>query len=253
MNIGTAIEKPFGNIKTMIIGIILMIIPVVNILVIPGYLIRVASRTMNNDNTLPSFGNFGELIVDSIKYFVISIVMLIPAIIVLFIALGSVIISTISADAISALNTAVLSGSTVAVQEQLTTLFLAGMSAGAAFIVLGVILAVIGMILIISGVLNYAKTRQFGKAFAIKENLRNFFTGKFLIAIIVAIVLSIVLAFIVGLVVGLMSMLAAVGLWLGLIIMLIFIFVIDVMIWSILAGGYPHGAVATVAPAKQVQ
>ena len=230
MNIGAAIGKPFGNIKTMIIGIILMIIPIINILVIPGYLIRVANRTINNDNTLPSFGNFGELIVDSIKYFVISVVMMIPAMIVLFFALGSVIISTISADAISALNTALLSGSTVALQEQLTILFLAGMSAGAAFIVLGVILAVIGMILIISGIMNYAKTRQFGKAFAIKENLRNFFTGNFLIAIIVSIVLSIVLAVIVGILMGLAILIPGVGIWIALIITIIFDFVIMVMI-----------------------
>ena len=126
MNIGAAIGKPFGNIKTLIIGLILMIIPIINILTIPGYLIRVANRTMNNDNTLPSFGNFGELIVDSIKYIVISIVMMIPAMIVLFIALGSIIIGAISAAA--------MSGSAEAVQEQLMTVILGGFAAASAFI-----------------------------------------------------------------------------------------------------------------------
>ena len=81
MDIGTAVGKPFSNIKTLVIGIILMIIPVVNILTIPGYLIRIANRTMNNDNSLPGFGNFGELIIDSIKYIIISIVLMIPAMI----------------------------------------------------------------------------------------------------------------------------------------------------------------------------
>ena len=244
MNIGAAIGKPFGNIKTLIIGLILMIIPIINILVIPGYLIRIANRTMNNDNTLPKFGNFGELIVDSIKYIVISIVMMIPAMIVLFIAIGSIVISTISAAA--------MSGSTEMVQEQLTAVILGGLAAASGLIVLGVILAVIGMILIISGVMNYAKTRQFGKAFAIKENLRNFFTGSFLIAIIVSIVLLIILAFIVGLIMGLAILIPDVGVWIALIITIIFDFVIMVMIYSLLGDGYPHGAV-TVPPAKQAK
>ncbi len=244
MNIGTAIGKPFGNIKSLIIGIILMVIPIVNILTIPGYFIRVANRTMNNDNTLPSFGNFGELVVDSIKYIVISIVLMIPAMIVLFIALGPIVIGAISAAA--------MAGSTEMVQEQLTTLILGGLAAASGLIVLGVILAVIGMILIISGIMNYAKTRQFGKAFAIKENLRNFFTGKFIIAIIVAIVLSIVLAFIVGLITSALMFVPTVGIWIGLIIMIIFYFVVGVMIWSLLAEAYPNGAVAGTQ-AKQVQ
>ena len=242
MNIG-AVGKPFGNIKTLIIGLILMVIPIINILIIPGYLIRIANRTMNNDNALPNFGNFGELIVDSIKYFVISVVMMIPAMIVLFIAIGSLVISAISAAA--------MSGSTEMVQQELTTVILGGLAAASGLIVLGVILAVIGMILIISGIMNYAKTRQFGKAFAIKENLRNFFTGSFLIAIIVSIVLAIILAFIVGLIMGLAVLIPDVGIWIALIITVIFDFVIMVMIYSLLGDGYPHGAVA-VTPVKQV-
>ena len=244
MNIGAAIGKPFGNIKNLVIGLILMIIPVVNALTIPGYLIRVAGRTMNNDNTLPNFGNFGELIIDSIKYIVISIVMMIPAMIVLFIALGSLVIGAISAAA--------MSGSTEMVQQELTTVILGGLAAASGLIVLGIILAVIGMILIISGVMNYAKTRQFGKAFAIKENLRSFFTGSFLIAIIVSIVLAIILAFIVGIMIGLAALIPAVGIWIALIITVIFDFVIMVMIYSLLGDGYPHGAVA-VPQAKPVQ
>ncbi len=247
MNIGAAIGKPFGNIKNLIIGIILLIIPVVNVLTIPGYLIRVAGKTMNNDNTLPSFGNFGELIIDSIKYLVISIVLMIPAMVVLFIAVGSIVISAISAAA--------MAGSTDMIQQELTTVILGGLAAASGLIVLGVILAVLGMILIISGVLNYAKTRQFEKAFAIKENLRNFFTGSFIIAIIVAIVLSIVLAIIVGIITGLVAFVPDVGFWLVLIIMTIFEFVLAVIAWTIMAEGYPHGAIAgttvkQVPPAK---
>ena len=67
MNIGAAIGKPFSNIKNLIIGIILMAIPVINGFIVPGYLLRVATRTLNKDNTLPGFENIGELVINSIK------------------------------------------------------------------------------------------------------------------------------------------------------------------------------------------
>ncbi len=243
MDIGTAVGKPFSDIKTLVIGIILMIIPVVNILTIPGYMIRVANRTMNNDNSLPGFSNFGELIVDSIKYIVISIVLMIPATIVLFIAIGSMIFGALSATA--------MTGSTELMQEQLTSIILGGLAAAAGLIVLGIILYIIGAILIVSGIMNYAKTRQFGKAFAIKENLRNFFTGSFIVAIIVAIIIAIVLTFIVGIIVGALAFLPG-GVIIGLIIAVIIQFVIAVAIVSILAEGYPHGTPVQGPQAKQV-
>jgi len=74
MDIGLALKKPFSSPKNLIIGLVLSIIPLLNILTIPGYLLRVAKNTMNKDNALPGFGNFGELVVNSLKVIVVGIV-----------------------------------------------------------------------------------------------------------------------------------------------------------------------------------
>jgi len=74
LDIGVAIKKPFSNIGTLIIGIILSLIPIVNFLTIPGYLLRLAKKSMGGDDSLPKFEDFGDLVVSSIKAIVVSIV-----------------------------------------------------------------------------------------------------------------------------------------------------------------------------------
>ncbi len=82
MDIGNAMRRPFGNVTNLIIGIILMIIPIVNIITMPGYFMRVARTAMNKDKKLPGFNDFGNLIIDSIKAIVVLIVHYIVLIIV---------------------------------------------------------------------------------------------------------------------------------------------------------------------------
>jgi len=238
VDIGAALGKPFGNIKNLVIGIILMLIPIVNILTIPGYMIRVANRTMSKDNSLPGFDNFGELVVDSIKYIVIGIIYLIPSLVVFAIALGSVFMSV--------LNAATLTGAPEAAQAQVMQAIGSGLAAAAGLVVLGIIVAILCAILAVSGIMNYAATKQFGKAFAIMENLKNFFTGGFIVAIIVAIVLWIVVSAVLGMIAGALA-LAGVAI-VGTVIMIIVIYALDVALISLLAEGYPQGAAPAAAP-----
>jgi hypothetical protein len=77
VNIGVAIGKPFSNIKNLIIGIVLLLIPLANILIMPGYLLRIVTKTINKDNALPGFENIGELVVNSIKLGVVVLIYLI--------------------------------------------------------------------------------------------------------------------------------------------------------------------------------
>jgi len=235
VDIGTAVGKPFSNIKNLVILIILQIVPLVNILTVPGYMIRVANKTMNNDNSMPGFDNIGELIVDSLKYLVISVVYMIPAMIVIGMALGSVIMSIVNASLVV--------GTPAEAEAMVLTAITEGMATMAGLILLGVILSVLAAILIVSGIMNYAKTKQFGKAFAVVENLKNFFTGSFIVAIIVAIVISIVT----GIIMGLLMLIPIIGFILALAIVV----AANVVQISILAEGYPSGApVQSGAPAQ---
>ena len=225
MDLGTAIGKPFSNIKNLVILIVLQIIPLINIITVPGYMIRVANRTMNNDNSMPDFGNFGELIVDSIKYIVISIVYMIPAMVVFIIAIGPLVTT--------AINAALIAGTPAEVQLLVNDMVMEGLTTMMGLLSLGAILAILGMILILSGMMNYAKTKQFGKAFAVVENLKNFFTVNFIVAVIVSIVLGIVS----GIVMGLVTLIPIIGF----IIAIIVTVAVSVMQISVLAEGYSHG------------
>jgi hypothetical protein len=237
MNLGTALSKPFSNVKNYVTGLILSIIPIVSTLTIPGYTIRIASRTMNNDNSLPGFENFGELVVDSIKYLIVWIVYLVPAVVVLLVTVGSAFMTAAASSAAS--------GSGASFAEAVQVLARA-LGAVAGLIVLGVVLGILGCILIASGILNYARTRQFGKAFAVVENFKNFFTGGFIAAVIVSIVLLLVFG---GIATALAGAFTGMGVPIvGLVIAGIINYAVLIAVTTLLAEGYPHSA-ATPAPA----
>ena len=88
MNFGVAFGKPFSNVKNLLIGLVLTLIPLVNILTIPGYFLRLANHTMNKNNALPGFENFSELVVNSLKVLVLAIVyMLLSTVVTIVLAL----------------------------------------------------------------------------------------------------------------------------------------------------------------------
>jgi len=231
-----AVKKPFGNAQNFVVAIILYLLPIVNAITIPGYMIRIAGRTMKKDKKLPGFENFGELIVDSLKYIVMSIVYMIPSMIAIAIAVLAIfekvfpviqkLVQTLSSlDQQSLQSMAGVSGENMlqalgieAIIQEMMQAGMEGLSAAALPLAIGAILWILGAILIVTGTMNYAKTRQFSKAFAVVENFKSFFRADFIIALIVAVILSIVVSGIAGM---LMGILAAIGLGLiGILIML---------------------------------
>lgn len=165
MDFGTAIRKPFSNITNLIIGIVLMIIPILNILTIPGYLLRVAKKTMGGDKSLPSFDNFGELVVNSIKLIIVGLVYCIIGMIV------AIVLAFIP--------------------------FIG--------IVLVLIWCVVLIFIIYSAMMALAQTGDLGAAFNIQAIAKKAMKADFIIAIIVATLVSMIIAFIVILVVGLIA------------------------------------------------
>jgi hypothetical protein len=158
MDVGNAITRPFSNITTLVIGIILMIIPIINILTIPGYFMRVAKTAMAKKKELPKFDNFGGLIVDSIK----AIVTLIIHYIVF--AIVAIILSLIP--------------------------YING--------VLVAIWTIIFIFIVLSGFLTLAKTGDIGKAINVPELVKQAARANFIIAVIVAAIISIVIMAIIG-------------------------------------------------------
>jgi hypothetical protein len=153
MDIKTAMSKPFSDVKTLVIGIILMIIPLINILTIPGFILRVASKTMSGDKTLPKFDNFGELVIDSLKAIVTLIIHFIVYTII------AVILAFIP--------------------------FVGP--------VLSLIWMVVFAFIMVSGVMTLAKTKNIGEAINIPELFKKAKNANFIIAVIVAGVISMII------------------------------------------------------------
>ncbi len=221
MDIGTAISKPFSNIKNLVIGIILMLIPLVNILTIPGYLLRIARKTMAKDNSLPGFDNFGELVVDSLKLIVVGIVYAIIVGIVMAILMFIPYVGPL----------------------------------------LGFIWYIVAVFIVLSAMMTLAKTGSIGAALGIPSVAKRAANGGFIVSVIVGAIISAIICGIFLLIIvaifaasllpvilaGAIPNTATImglfgGLGIGLILMLIIEYLIVVFFYSLVAESYPAEA-----------
>jgi hypothetical protein len=158
MDVGNAIRRPFSDITILVIGIILMIIPIINLITMPGYFMRVAKTAMGKKKELPKFDNFGGLVVDSIK----ALVTIIIHYVVFFIV--ALILSLIP--------------------------YIGG--------VLVAIWGIIFIFILLSGFLTLAKTGDIVQAINVPELVKKAAKANFIIAVIVAGIISIVIMAIIG-------------------------------------------------------
>ena len=84
-----ALKKPFSDIKTLVIGIVLSIIPIVNSTIVTGFAIESSglSKTKSSKK-MPEWKNWGHLFVQGLSAVVIQIIYLLPAILVLLVGFG---------------------------------------------------------------------------------------------------------------------------------------------------------------------
>lgn len=187
MDIGENLGHSFKYVKKLtsdagrlVILIVLNLIPIVNWIVI-GYYARVLRESPVNQ-TLPRLERYGELFVDGAKVSIASLIyMLIPTILIVV-------------GAASLFASFFTQGNFVA-----PTMLLGG--AGAVFLLVGIILAIILLIFLGVGIAHMIKTTKFGKAFAFGEILgiiRRIGWLKYLGWIIVVLVISVVVGAVTG-------------------------------------------------------
>ena len=194
-----AIKKPFSDMQTAGLGIILGFIPIINILV-SGYGIGVARKTVNKDNSLPKWdpNQVVKYLIDAIMAIVILIVYQIPAGILVVIGTfmaGGVFLSSLSTGNIEAIASAGLGA----------------LAVGGPFILIGGLLGLIGGLLSIMGVIAYAKEGSLGAAFKIKQLSKKVLSVPFLVSIIVLIIYQVIL----GIISALLLIIPIIGIFLG--------------------------------------
>ena len=160
VNYNIAFKRPFTDIKKLIIGLIISIIPIVNFIA-TGYHLECAKTALSRKFKLPEWKNFGKLFVNGFLGLVISFVYLLPAILI-FIIFG-----------ISILRNAFQGGFTST--QLLNNLATLGGIASAGFI-----LMIIAFYIIPAALVGFIESNKFGDGFN-RVIFRKAFTGKYFI------------------------------------------------------------------------
>lgn len=170
-----SIKRPFSDIKKLLIGIVLQIIPIVNTIAL-GYQLVAAKKAMNNDFELPEWQNWGDLFVKGLLSGIIALIYLIIPITIIGISAGAV---------ISAYITSITTGVAVDMGSLI-------MGAGAGIMV-GLILTIFASFLMPMAILKYMAEDSFGAAFRIGEIIRKSFSVPYILSWLVSLVYGLVL------------------------------------------------------------
>ncbi len=163
----TAFKKPVRDLKKLVIGCLLNIIPIVNLFA-TGYLLKVAKMTMMRKNDLPEWQDWGDLFVKGLLAVVIGLLYAIPLLVVAFVALGSTIFAIITMGELN------VSGFSIA---------------------LLLVLFILTTIVAPSAIMNFVSGEKFGSAFEFQVVLRKAFTKDFLLAWFVSMMYTLLLGF----------------------------------------------------------
>lgn len=183
--ISDAVRYPSSDWKKVIIYGIFFILSmlIIGILFVPGYFLRIIKSTLAGYDELPEFDEWGDMIIDSLKVIVVSIVYFIIPIIV------------VSIGAFASIST--LMGSTSVMDP--TALVGLGITA-----IIGLILAFIFGLFACVAIANMALYNEMGAAFKFSEILDRISMigwGKYIAWYIVMIIIGIVGGFIAGIVI----------------------------------------------------
>ena len=193
MNFKEAVKRPFQDTKTLIIGMIIMLIPIVNFTVGVGYFLECARTSLKKNNKLPEFKDWSNLFMKGIGALVISLVYAIPIFIVLLLTIGS----TLLTGGFSAL----FNDGGLAALNALATFGL-GMVAT-------LVVALIISILSSAAMIRYAEKGNLGAAFEFVAIAKKAFTGTYLAAWVIAIIYTLLVVFVLSLIPFVGAMIAA--------------------------------------------
>ena len=172
---GAAISRPFEDIKKLIIGCLLNIIPIVNFFAI-GFVVDAAKMTLSKKKGLPEWDNWGDYFMKGLMVFLIGIIWMIPVMILGAIGFGG-------------MWTSMMSG---AMGGSIPNVFSLG-GFGIAM-VLAVLVGIIVGYLSPLGVFGYISSGNFADAFDFKKIFDKAMNADYFIVWLVAAVIGIVLS-----------------------------------------------------------
>jgi hypothetical protein len=222
MDIMTAFKKPFSNPKTLVIGAIIGMIPIVDILLC-GFILKVAEDSVKGNQALRSWagGDVVDYIVKAIMAIIVGIVYMIIPLIIIGVGLGAAIMGIISAAMGDPAN--------------MTSAIMGSLMVGGPFLLVGGILAFIAEILLPMAILRWLKSGSLGAAFGVGGVVKNVLTADYIIGLIVCAVYAVILMIVAGILGLIFAFIPVVGWILSLFVMAAVMFSVGVAGASILA------------------
>jgi len=197
-----AFKKPFTDFTKLIIGIVLSIIPIVN-LVAKGFAIESSGLGKTKpSNKMPEWKNFGHLFIRGLLAFIIAIIYMIPGILVISVAASLTLTSVIGIFAGRLINPDLMTymgmkefspGLLASMISQNLPLILPTLIVTVPLFLVGLALLILASYMVPMAVLNYVKKNKFGAAFDLTTVLKKVFTGKYFVAWLITMIVTTVL------------------------------------------------------------
>src|SRR3989338_2777240 len=182
MDLATAIQKPFTDIKKLLIGIVLSIVPIVNFFSI-GFSLESSGLGRNKKSAkMPEWDEWGDYFIKGLFAFVIGLLYAVPGVLIILVAIGGAIFTMVGQG--------MMSGNMAQILPSL-------LAYGPIFL-FGLLVLVLGSYVSSAAVLSYLEAKDFGKAFAFGKVFKKAFTGTFFAAWLVSVIGSVVLLMILG-------------------------------------------------------
>ncbi|MBR9690960.1 DUF4013 domain-containing protein [Candidatus Woesearchaeota archaeon] len=170
MDIQKAFKRPFLDAQKFIIGALLNILPIINFFSF-GYVLKAAKMTLNKQDGLPEWDNWGDLFLQGLLSIAILIVYTIPVAIIAGII-------------------AISSGLSLLTVQSFDMNMFAALGTTA---IVAVVLLLILWYVIPSAILAYVQENRFGAAFEFKNVFSKAFNSNYFVAWIVGVAISLVL------------------------------------------------------------
>ncbi len=198
VNWSASIKRPFLDIKNLLIGLILSILPVVRWFA-QGYALEHSGLTKKKVpiDKSPEWSDWGGMFVRGLLASLISIIYLLPAILMFLLgafSLLSIIFSVIGWSALVKGDSAVISQ----IIEQNWNLILPALMVSLPFILMAIVLAIFAEYLIPAAQMNFLHFNSFNKAFSFREVFSKAFTSKYLVAWLLVLLIAIVVGLVLG-------------------------------------------------------
>jgi hypothetical protein len=208
VNYEESVMKPFTDIRNLIIGLVLSLIPIVNFTVVTGYLLECSGLGRNKPSKkMPQWEDWTELFIKGLKALVISMVYMLPAVLVASVGIGLA-AADIAGTLIGAVLTPDMMGqlraggiaSDQALQILASNWYLAipSIIKLAPVFLAATLLAIVGCYLSPMAVLNSLSKRRLFAAFDIGTVLGKTLNVKYLTSWVIVIVLSLIFGGILG-------------------------------------------------------